>query len=406
MGRTRIGNVQFRARMVPRDPTEPHRASTPLELFYDLTFVVAVAAAGSGLQHGLVGGRVGAVAIGYPLVFFAVWWPWVNFSWFASAYATDDVPYRLAVMVQMAGVLIVAVGVSKALTSRDFAVMVTGYVVMRVALVGLWLRAASAQPAGRATALRYGLGVGALQVAWVLWLVLVPTAYALWVFVPLAVAELLVPVFAEAAGRTSWHHAHIAERYGLFTIIVLGETLSAGTIAVGSAFDGGVNLGQLASVSVGGLLIAFAMWWLYFDMPLEEMTEAAQRAFATHLYAAFRWGYGHYLVFAAAAATGAGIAVAVDQVAGHSHLGRVGTGLACTVPVACYVLVVWVLHAPFKPSTPLRNNGPPAGIAAVLISTFSPEPVLVTGLILAVLVALRLVERAHTAAVAGGAATD
>jgi low temperature requirement protein LtrA len=219
-------------------------------------------------------------------------------------------------------------------------------------------------------------------------------------------AELALPVFAEAAGRTSWHHAHIAERYSLFTIIVLGETLSAGTIAVGSAFDGGVNIGQLASVSVGALLIAFAMWWFYFDMPLEEMTEAAQRAFATHLFGAFRWGYGHYIVFAAAAATGAGVAVAVDRIAGHSQLGRLGTGLACTVPVACYVLAGWVLHAPFKPSTLLRNYGAPAGIAAVLISTFSPEPVLVTGLILAVLVALRLVERARTPTVAEVTAAD
>jgi low temperature requirement protein LtrA len=179
---------------------------------------VAVAAAGSGLQAGLVGRRVGAVAIGYPLVFFAVWWPWVNFSWFACAYATDDVPYRLAVMVQMAGVLIVAVGIPKVLTSRDFAVTVTGYIVMRLALVGLWLRAAHAHPAGRATALRYGIGVAVIQVAWVLWLVLVPKQDALWVCLPLALAELSLPVFAEAAGRTSWHHAHIA----------LGQTDNAG----------------------------------------------------------------------------------------------------------------------------------------------------------------------------------
>jgi low temperature requirement protein LtrA len=387
--------VQLRTPMVARDPKEPHRTSTPLELLFDLTFVVAVAAAGSGLQHGLVGGRVGAVAIGYPLVFFAVWWPWVNFSWFASAYGTDDVPYRLAVLMQMAGVLIVAIGVPKVLTSRDFAVMVTGYVVMRMAMVGLWLRAGMAQPAGRRTAFRYGLGVGAVQVAWVLWLVLVPRHDALWALLPLALAELALPIFAEAAGRTSWHHAHIAERYSLFTIIVLGETLSAGTIAIGAAFNGGVSLGRVAAIGVGGLMIAFAMWWIYFDMPLEEMTEAAQRAFGAHLYGAFRWGYGHYVVYAAAAATGAGIAVSVDRITGHSHLGSVGTGLACTVPVACYVLAVWLLHAPFKPPSAIRNYGPPAGIAAITLSALSPQPVLVTGLVLAGLVTLRLVERAH-----------
>jgi low temperature requirement protein LtrA len=392
--------------MVARDPEEPHRSSTPLELFFDLTFVVAVAAASSGLQHGLGGGRVGAVAIGYPLVFFAVWWPWMNFSWFASAYGTEDVLYRLAVLVQMAGVLIVAIGIPKVLTSRDFSVMIIGYVVMRLAMVGLWFRAAAAHPAGRSTALRYGIGVGALQVAWVLWAVLVPRAAAFWVLVPLGLGELAVPIFAEAAGRTSWHHAHIAERYSLFTIIVLGETLSAGTIAVGSAFNGGVHFGRLASVSVGALLIAFAMWWLYFDMPLEKMAEAARRDFSAHLYGAFRWGYGHYLVFAGAAATGAGVAVSVARITAHSHLSRIGTALACTVPVACYLLAVWVLHAPFKPPTVLRNFGPPVGIVAILLSALSPQPVLLTGLILAVLVVLRVIERARTAALEETVATD
>jgi low temperature requirement protein LtrA len=64
--------VLIRARMGARDPTEPHCNSTPLELFFDLTFVVGVAAASSGLRHGLSAGKIGATAIGYPLVFFAV----------------------------------------------------------------------------------------------------------------------------------------------------------------------------------------------------------------------------------------------------------------------------------------------------------------------------------------------
>jgi low temperature requirement protein LtrA len=61
--------------LAPRDPAEGHRAATPLELFFDLTFVVAVAEAASGLEHGLVNGHPRAVLIAYPLVFFAIWWP-------------------------------------------------------------------------------------------------------------------------------------------------------------------------------------------------------------------------------------------------------------------------------------------------------------------------------------------
>ena len=106
-----MGGMPIYARMSSRDPAQSHRGSSPLELFFDLTFVVAVAEAGSAFQRGLVSGREGAVLIGYPMVFFAIWWAWMNFSWFASAYDTDDVPYRVAVLVQMAGVLVVAAGI-------------------------------------------------------------------------------------------------------------------------------------------------------------------------------------------------------------------------------------------------------------------------------------------------------
>jgi low temperature requirement protein LtrA len=56
-----------------------------LELFFDLTFVVAVAQAGSAFQAGLADGRAGTVLVGYPVAFFAIWWAWMNFTWFASA---------------------------------------------------------------------------------------------------------------------------------------------------------------------------------------------------------------------------------------------------------------------------------------------------------------------------------
>ena len=165
----------------------------------------------------------------------------MNFSWFASAYDTDDVPYRVAVLVQMAGVLVVAVGIPRALGSRDFAVMVTGYVIMRMAMVGLWLRAAVSDAAGRQTALRYAAGITVVQVGWVAWFFFVPRDVAVWVFLVLVAAELLVPVFAEAAGRTAWHPGHIAERYGAFTIIVLGEAISAGTLGVNAALEKGTT---------------------------------------------------------------------------------------------------------------------------------------------------------------------
>ena len=107
--------------MSGRDPGEEHRASTPLELLFDLTFVVAVARAGIELHDALGHGQAGHALTGYAAVFFGLWWAWVNFTWFASAYDTDDVPYRLLTLLQMAGVLVFAAGIPAAAEHFDFA---------------------------------------------------------------------------------------------------------------------------------------------------------------------------------------------------------------------------------------------------------------------------------------------
>ena len=101
-----------------RDPNEDHRASTPLELFFDLVIVVAiaVAAAATSLHHGIADEPHPQMSIlGYILTFFAIWWAWMGFTWFAAAYDTDDVPYRIAVFVQMAGAIIMAAGIGASL---------------------------------------------------------------------------------------------------------------------------------------------------------------------------------------------------------------------------------------------------------------------------------------------------
>ncbi|HET7720442.1 MAG TPA: low temperature requirement protein A, partial [Acidimicrobiales bacterium] len=92
--------------MRPRDPGQAHRAATPLELFFDLTFVVAVAQCAASLHHAVAADHAGDVAFAYPATFFAIWWAWMNFTWFASAYDVDDTLYRIATFVQMAGVLV------------------------------------------------------------------------------------------------------------------------------------------------------------------------------------------------------------------------------------------------------------------------------------------------------------
>src|ERR1700721_452511 len=132
--------------MRPRDIDEEHRASTPLELLFDLSFVVAVSQAADQLSAALGLGHFHTAIVSYLLVFFAIWWAWVNFTWFASAYDVDDLLYRLLTFVQIIGVLILAAGVDSAFTAGNFTVMTIGYVVMRIAMVAQWLRAAGGEP--------------------------------------------------------------------------------------------------------------------------------------------------------------------------------------------------------------------------------------------------------------------
>ena len=161
--------------MGPRDIHEQHRASTPLELLFDLCFVVAVSQAAGQLQSALSVGHFHTGIVGYLMVFFAIWWAWVNFTWFASAYDVDDLLYRLLTFVQIVGVLILAGGVDSAFATGGFATITVGYVVIRVAMVAQWLRAASGDPAGRPADLRYTVGIGILQIGWVARLFLPPT---------------------------------------------------------------------------------------------------------------------------------------------------------------------------------------------------------------------------------------
>src|SRR3954464_10409519 len=141
--------------MTARPIDEPNRVSSQLELLFDLTFVVAVAAITDQLAHTVAEGHAREGVLPFLQVFFAIWWAWMNFTWFASSYDTDDVAYRLLTMVQMAGVLVLAAGVPAAADHFDYRLLTLGYFIMRVALTAQWLRAAAEHLAGRRTALRY-----------------------------------------------------------------------------------------------------------------------------------------------------------------------------------------------------------------------------------------------------------
>jgi low temperature requirement protein LtrA len=334
----RRGRTPLRRRMAPRDRDELDRSATPLELLFDLCFVVAVAQAADRLHHAMAQGRIAGAVVSYGSVFFAIWWAWMNFTWFASAYDTDDVPYRLLTLLQIGGVLLLAAGVADGFDRQDFTVVTFGYVLMRVAMVTQWLRVARDHPAGRSTALRYAAGIAALQLGWI-GLLALPLSWRGPGFLLLAGLELAVPVWAERSTQpTAWHPDHIAERYGLFTLIVLGECVLAATTAVQAATGTGGLSASLAVVAAGGLVLLFALWWSYFDRPAAEGLRTSPRS-------AFGWGYWHLLVFASLAAVGAGLQVVAETVGHHGHVSGRAAAMALAVPVALFLVILGLLHS-------------------------------------------------------------
>jgi low temperature requirement protein LtrA len=392
------------SRMRARRRDEAHRVATPLELFFDLAFAAAVAQAGQQLVHALAGGHPGHGVGGYLLVFFAIWWAWVNFTWFASAYDTDDVPYRLATLLQITGVLVLAAGVPRAFSEANYTVAVTGYLIMRVALTLQWLRAARGETgAARKAALTYAAGLVVVQACWVLLLVLPSPAWEYGVG-PLIVAELAVPAVAERAQQTPWHPGHIADRYGGFTIIVLGESISAATVAAQSALDHRVALDELLPIAFGGLVVVFAAFWIYFATPIETFLGSGSKR------RVFGWGYGHYVIFGSAAAIGAGLEVATEQVTRESHISALAAGLAVTVPTALYSVAVWLVHIrPFKHDTWPQLVFPASAVLVLTASFAGGWAVPLAGLAaaagLAVVIALTARSAGGTLAVDGAERT-
>ncbi|TFV89664.1 low temperature requirement protein A [Blastococcus sp. CT_GayMR16] len=361
--------------MGERATDEPHRVSSPLELLFDLTFVVAIASLTVQLAHGIAEGHALGDLAPFFMVFFAIWWAWMNFTWFASSYDTDDVPYRLLTMVQMAGVLVLAAGVPAAFENSDFRAVTLGYLVMRIGLVAQWVRAGMEHPAGRVTAVRYAIGITVVQALWLLRLGLteagvLPAASVIPVFACLVVLELAVPPWAERTRSTSWHAHHIAERYGLFTIILLGESVFAASTGVQAAFEAGGLGSAFVTIAVGGLVLLFALWWLYF-------LEPSASGLADNRDRSYVWGYGHYGIFAALAAVGAGLEVAVEQTAHHLEVAAITVGYAVAVPVGGFLLLLWAVHAPIVARPVIR---PVVILTAALVVLLLPLTVGLVGL--------------------------
>lgn len=242
----------------------------------------------------------------------------------------------------------------------DYRAITFGYLVTRAGLIAQWLRVAVDDPGHRRTALRNAWGSAIVQLGWVLRL-LVPAQWNVSIVLVLAALDMSVPLWAARTGQSSWNAKHIAERYALFVIILLGEGVLAAFSGVQSALHARGVSPSLIVVSAAALLIAFSLWWLYYAQPAEEGLRR-RRDFS------YAWGYAHYLIFAALAALGAGLEVAVIATGRHIEVSKQVLAAAVALPVAVFLVTVWAVHARLLPGLALRARVLLPGAAAVLLA--------------------------------------
>ncbi len=327
--------------MLARNKDDGHRAATELELLFDLVFVIAIALTSVGLHHAIAEAHYADGLIKFMFAFFFLWWPWMHFTWFASAFDNDDAVYRVSVMVMMFGVLLIAGSLPEFFKSFDVRLMSIGYVVLRIPYIFLWFRVGNHNPKYKTTSQRYVWGQLLLQCFWLTIAFIIPMDSAIFfVFATLGlIAELLVPYYANKVELMPFHRHHIIERFGLLNIIVLGEVLLSAALAIQAMNKSGHWTAELVFIAISATIVPFALWWIYFNEDENLHSDKAQE-----MSYVFIWGYAHFFIFASAAAIGSGFAALVDASGDHGHGNPKSALWVISLSVAIYIFTVWMIR--------------------------------------------------------------
>jgi low temperature requirement protein LtrA len=227
---------------------------TPLELFFDLVFVLAITQCTALMAEDPTWQGLGKGI----LVLGVLWWSWVGYSWFTSVVDPEEGAVRLVIFAAMAALLVVALCVPSAF-GESALLFGCAYGVVRFSQIALMILASRDDPALRQSTL--GLGGGtAVGVA----LILSASAFDGALQVGLWVLALLLDMGEPYLfGAEGWKlvPGHFAERHGLIFIIALGESI----VAIGVGAEAGVDAGVVAAATLG-MAVAAALWWLYFDV--------------------------------------------------------------------------------------------------------------------------------------------
>ena len=283
-----------------------HGTASRLELFFDLAYVLVVMELASAFIDDLSWHGLGVLTG----LFVAIWFSWVGFTLYANRFDTDDVPFRLTKLLATMAVAGCAASAADAV-GRDAVPFAASFLLGRLVLLGLYLRAWRHVEEARPTIRVY---LAALTVASLLWAVslVVPgeARYVLWGIAVLV--DGVAPVVATfRSDKLPLHIEHLPERFGLLVILVLGEVVGG---VVRGVHDASWS-SPAVLIGIVGFVVAGALWWIYFDVggarSAEELEQAGESEPAEESEAVDErhdlFVYGHLPITFGVVLTGIGI---------------------------------------------------------------------------------------------------
>ena len=227
---------------------------SPLELFFDLVFVLAITQCTALMAEDPTWRGIGRGLV----VLGLLWWSWVGYAWLTSVVDPDEGGVRLALFAAMAALLVTSLCVPDAFGDLGLT-LAAAYSVVRAAHVGLFVLASREDGGLRHSVVGLAVSTGLAVAILVAGSFLDPgPQLAVWAMA--LVFDMVGPLFIETSG---WRlvPGHFAERHGLIVIVALGESI----VAIGVGAESGVDGGVIAA-AVLGIAVAFAFWWAYFDV--------------------------------------------------------------------------------------------------------------------------------------------
>jgi low temperature requirement protein LtrA len=309
------------------EPVVGERHASWLELFFDLVFVFAV----GQIAHILADHSDLVGFLTYLALFVPVWYSWIGYTFYADRFETEETSFRVLMFAGMLAVLGLSLTLGGAFTPAGDGAFVACLVLVWVVLGVLYARAAYYVPLARPYCLQFVVGIGISSMLMLASLLIEsPARYGIWAMAQLV--QFAMPFFNLRATRlVPIDRSHIPERFGLFTIIVLGEVVIATATGASSV---AWNFATVAVASLG-FGMAACIWWINFNLVEDDAVRSSNVA------KRFAYLYGHFFIVASIVAAGIGAEHAIKE-AGDAHLhtptlALIGGGLAVYLGVVTFL---------------------------------------------------------------------